>query len=492
MHVIVLAVALDKLGLEIPAHLGEDRAQIANRQLRQHVAAVFRDKDQMRMQRIDDVSACTDILVFRHLVKPETKCYFRRMILRGFRYKLNPTPEQEAAFRQHAGVCRLVYNLALEQRRDWFRHYERQTGAKLNYVAQAQQLTELRAAFDWIAAVSQTCQQQALRDLDKAFGNFFARRAKYPKPRRREINDSFRFQGREVETRRLNAKWSMARLPKIGWVKFRDTRPMRGALKNVTVARSANGWHIALACEIAHQAPANIRPAIGIDRGVANTLALSTGELLSVPASLEAIERRKRRAQRIVARRKRGSNRRAKQLRRVAKLSARIARIRADWNHRTTTEIAERFGCVVVEDLKIKNMTASAAGTVAAPGRNVRQKAGLNRSILNQGWFSFETKLAYKLDERGGTLAKVDPAYTSQTCSECGCIDARNRESQARFVCVECGYGAHADSNAALNILRRNTAYLRIEGLHKRPVEVRTGRRFNSPENPPASAGGRC
>jgi putative transposase len=492
MHVIVLAVALDKLSLEIPANLGEDRAQVADRQFRQHVAPVFCDEDQMRVKGIDDVPTRADIFVFRHLVKPKTKCYFGSMILRGFRYKLDPTPQQEAGFRQHAGVCRLIYNLALEQRRDWFRHYERETGGKLNYVAQARQLTELRAAFDWIAAVSQTCQQQALRDLDKAFGNFFAGRAKYPKPRRREINDSFRFQGREVETRRLNAKWSMARLPKIGWVKFRDTRPMRGTLKNVTVARSANGWHISFACEIAHDAPANIRPAVGIDRGIANTLALSTGELLSIPRSLETLERRKRKAQRVAARRKKGSKRRAKQLRRVARLSARMARIRNDWQHRTTRRIAERFGLVVVEDLKIRNMTASARGTIAEPGRAVRQKAGLNRAILNQGWFGFETKLAYKLAERGGTLEKVNPAYTSQTCPECGCIDTGNRENQARFVCIECGHEAHADSNAALNILRRNTAYLRIEGLHQRPVEVRTGRRFTSPENPPALAGGRC
>ena len=128
------------------------------------------------------------------------------MILRGVRYKLAPTAEQETLLRQFAGVCRLIYNLALEQRRDWWRHYERETGAKLNYVAQARQLTALRAEFDWIAAVSQTCQQQALRDLDQAFASFFAGRACYPSPRKRGINDSFRFQGREVEVRCLNAK----------------------------------------------------------------------------------------------------------------------------------------------------------------------------------------------------------------------------------------------------------------------------------------------
>ena len=414
------------------------------------------------------------------------------MILRGFRYKLAPTAEQEVLFRQFAGVCRLIYNLALEQRRDFWRPYQRQTGQHLNYVAQARELTVLRAEFGWIGAVSQTCQQQALRDLDKAFGNFFKGIARYPTLRRKNINDSFRFQGREVETKRLNARWSSARLPKIGWVKFRDTRPMRGALKNATVSLDALGWHISFACEIEHVAPANICPSVGIDRGVANTLALSTGERISVPPSLETIERRQRAAQRVAARRKRGSVRRAKALRRAAKLSARRARIRKDWAHKTTLDLARRFGTVVLEDLRIKNMTASARGTVEEPGRMLRQKAGLNRSILNQGWFGVETILAYKLEERGGYLCKVDPAYTSQTCSECGTVDRQSRENQASFVCRHCGFRVHADHNAAINILRRNAASMRMEEGHQLSGEVRTGRRLTPPENPPASAGGRC
>jgi putative transposase len=414
------------------------------------------------------------------------------VIHRGFRYKLTPTAEQAALFRQFAGVCRLVYNLGLEQRRDWWRQYQRQTGQHLNYVSQARDLTKLRAEYDWIAAVSQTCQQQALRDLDKAFGNFFVGRASYPTPRRKGVNNTFRFQGREVETKRFNAKWSAVRLPKIGWVKFRDTRPMRGICKNVTVALDALGWHISFACEIEHEALINICPSVGVDRGVANTLALSTGELLSVPRSLETIERRQRAAQRVAARRKRGSARRAKALRRVTQMCARRARIRKDWQHKATLDIARRFGTVVLEDLRIKNMTASAAGTVEEPGRMVRQKAGLNRAILNQGWFGFETILAYKLEERGGYLCKVDPAYTSQTCSDCGTVDRQSRESQAAFVCQHCGFRAHADLNAAINILRRNTASMRMEEGHKLSDEVRTGWRLAPPENPRLSSRGRC
>src|SRR5262249_23949835 len=148
------------------------------------------------------------------------------------------------------GVCRLVYNLALEQRRHWYRQFERRTGRRLNYVAQARELTALRAKFDWIADVSQACQQQALRDLDKAFGKFFARRASYPQPRKKGINHSFRCQGRDVEAKRLSGKWSAVRLPKIGWVKFRDTRPLRGTIKNATVTLDPLGWHISFASEI--------------------------------------------------------------------------------------------------------------------------------------------------------------------------------------------------------------------------------------------------
>lgn len=415
------------------------------------------------------------------------------MIHRAFRYKLIPTPEQETLFRQFTGVCRLVYNLALEQRRNWWRHYQRHTGGKLNYIAQARELTALRAEFDWIAAVHVTPQQQALRDLDRAYANFFAGRAGYPSPRRKGVNDAFRFQGREIEAKRLNGKWSIVRLPKIGWVKFRDTRPLRGKVQNVTISLSADGWHVAFACEIEHTAPSNDLPAVGIDRGVTNTLTLSTGEHLRLPASIAKIEQAKRRAQRTMARRKRGSTRYAKARRRVAALQARAARIRQDWRHKASLGLARSYGTVVLEDLVTRNMTRSAKGTVEVPGKKVRQKAGLNRAILDQGWHGFETVLAYKLEERGGHLCKVDPRHTSQTCSACGAVDRESRESQASFHCRACGFRAHADHNAAINILRRNTASMIVEEGHWLSVEAITTQAVVRPlGNPPASAGGRC
>jgi putative transposase len=399
-------------------------------------------------------------------------------IVRGFQYRLEPLPEQEATFRQFSGVCRLVYNLALEQKTIWGQKH------RFGYVAQAADLTKLRAEFDWVRAVYVSCQQQALRDLDRSFQNFFAGRASFPRPRRRGVNDSFRFPGREVVVKRLNAKWSAVRLPKIGWVKFRDTRPMRGILKNATVSSDALGWQVAFSCEIDHEASASLSDVVGIDRGVATTLALSTGELLNMPASLERVEVQKRQAQRIVARRKRGSNRRRRAQTRVARLQARQARARRDFHHRAALDIAKRFGIAVLEDLNAKGMTASARGTAETPGRNVRQKAGLNRAILSAGWYQFATILTYKMKERDGRVVSVSARFTSQTCAACGVVDARSRKSQARFACISCGHSDHADINAAINIKRRwNTPLLDVEGLHLLPYEASTGRGFAASEN---------
>jgi putative transposase len=475
VDVVVLAGARDKLGLEVATYLREDRGQVLDRQWGEHVAAAFGYEDQVRMKCRNDVPAPADL----HVAAPGTNLYALRMIARGFRYKLEPRPEQEALFRQFAGVCRLVYNLALEQRATWGRRH------RLGYGSQAADLTRLRAEFDWVRTVYVSCQQQALRDLDRAFANFFAGRANFPQPRKRGMDDAFRFPGREVEARRLNAKWSAVRLPKIGWVKFRDTRPMRGTLKNVTVNRDALGWHISFTCEIEHEALAPRPEIVGIDRGVARTLALSTGEMLSMPASLERTEARKRKAQLVVARRKRGSKRRLRAQRRVARLQARQARIRRDFHYRAALDIAHRFGVAVLEDLNTRGMTASARGTLAEPGRNVRQKAGLNRAILNAGWHQFATILAGKMEERGGQTVTVPARFTSQTCAACGVVDARSRESQARFVCVSCGHADHADINAALVIKQRaNSALLDVEGLHQRPYEASTGRDLKVSENP--------
>lgn len=397
------------------------------------------------------------------------------MTHRGYKYKLYPTDRQRTQFEQFAGVCRLVYNIALEQRRDWYRH------TKLSYPQQARELTQLRADVDWIRAVSQTCQQQALKDLDTAFQRFFGGSC-YPTPRKRGINDSFRFQGREISIQKLNAKWSTVRLPKIGLVKFRDTRPVQGRILNCTVSLHAGSWCVSFCAEVDDDTRDTIDGVVGLDRGVSTAIVTSNGEFIEAPC-LKNLNNQRKRAQRSLARKKHNSKKYAKARRRVARIAAKTARVRKHFLHVASTQLSRQYGCAVLENLNTKNMTKSAKGTVDAPGTNVAQKRGLNRSILEQGWQMFETMLEYKMRH----VEYVNPAYTSQTCSACGVIDKGSRKSQAIFHCTSCDHEMHADINAAINIKRRwNTPLLSVEPCDYAGVEAETI------PNPRSSGRGRC
>jgi transposase len=216
----------------------------------------------------------------------------------------------------------------------------------------------------------------------------------------------------------------------------------------VTMDR-AGRWHVAFAVIPAPvPAPGNGQ-VVGIDRGVAVSAALSTGELLHCPALAARERRRLRRMQRKLARSRRGSGRRGRVKHAVARLNARGTDRRKDWAEKVSTGIARRFDVIRVENLKITNMTRSAKGTRGNPGRNVRQKAGLNRGILGSGWGLLVRRLQ---DKAPGRVEKVKPHFTSQRCSACGQVDANSRESQPRFVCTACGFACNADVNAAINI----------------------------------------
>jgi putative transposase len=379
------------------------------------------------------------------------------VIQRAFRYRLYPTEKQAELMAATANARRFIYNLALEQRRDFHRQAARE-GFRLNYISQGREVTQLRAECDWLAAIHGTPLTQALRDLDAAFSGFFRGHSAFPRFQSKERHMGFRHKAKEISVRAVSDRWSMIRIPKIGFVRLRHTRPLRGEPISATFSRDALGWHVSVLCKIEHEAAPSTLPAIGIDRGVVSTVTLSNGEMLSTPC-VAVIERRKRKAQRVLARRTRGSKRYAKQRARVARLSAKMARTRGHWQHETSSNISRRFGFVALEDLNTKGMTRGGKG-----------KRGLNRSILQQGWYGFETKLAYKLEERGGALTKINPAYTSQTCSACGTIDSASRESQARFACQSCGFTENADVNAAINILCRSTAV--AEGSAYAPVEA--------------------
>ena len=400
------------------------------------------------------------------------------LVRKGNQFRLYPTVEQAQQMAQFAGACRFVYNLALEQREAWWR-----PGRRFSFAGQCREVTDLRASVDWLKAAPVHALQGALRDLDRAYTNFFAGRAGYPRPRRKGIDDSFRFPDpHQFSIERTGNSSGMMKLPKLGRVRFRGWHDLHGEPKNITISRKAGMWFASVQCKREADEPAASKlPTVGIDMGIAAFATLSDGRRIEALNAGKRALRSLRKAQRALARKRRGSNNRRKAIRRVAKIQTRVANARKDFLHKVSTTIAKSHGVVVVEALRVRNMSASAKGTVEEPGRKVRQKAGLNRSILDQGWGSFRTMLAYKLAERGGKLVEVDPRNTSITCTECGIIDKTYRISQSQFVCGDCGHEAHADVNAAINILakyrRGDTALKPVEGQRtKRPVEAGTTR----------------
>ncbi len=293
------------------------------------------------------------------------------------RYRLLPSPAQEAVLRDHCGHARYVWNLAVEQHCHWRPGRASAPG----YLEQCRQLTAARAGHPWLAAGSQTVQQQALRDFARAMAAFFdpANPAGRPSWRKAGRDEGFRItgrRGRQWDVRRLSRKTGQVWVPKAGWVRFRWSRAVPPGVKSYRVTQDRAGrWHVAFAA-VPEPVPApGTGQAAGIDRGVAVSAALSTGELLHCRALTGREQIRLRRLQRTLARAKRGSNRRGRVRRAIARLRAREADRRRDWAEKTSTDIARRFDVIRVEDLQITNMTRSGKGTRADPGRNVRQKA---------------------------------------------------------------------------------------------------------------------
>ncbi len=347
----------------------------------------------------------------------------------------------------HCRDARYVWNLAVEQQQHW------QPGRKVpGYLQQCAQLTEARAEYGWLRAGSQTVQQQALRDFAQTMRNFFAGTHRRPAWRKAGVHEGFRQVGMKPHhVERLNRRVGRVWVPKVGWVRFRPSRPVPEGVKSHRVTRDRAGrWHVAFARIPDPITGPGDGSVVGIDRGVAVSAALSTGELLHAPGLTPGESKRLTVLQQRLARCKRGSNRRAKTKQSIAKLKARESDRRKDWVEKTSTDLARRFDVIRVEDLDVRAMTRSARGTVAQPGAGVAQKRGLNRAISRSGWGRLVARLQHKAF---GRVEQVPAAYTSQRCSACGHIAPGNRKSQAVFECQSCTAGrCNADVNAARNI----------------------------------------
>nr|WP_298033493.1 transposase [uncultured Desulfovibrio sp.] len=365
-------------------------------------------------------------------------------------------PSKSRAGKPHAAFCRMfrfLWNKALALEKE---AYETE-GKRLGYHMLAGKLKDWKKEDDtfFLAEAHSQILQQALKDLDRAYKGFFAKRADFPRFKRKGVHDAFRYpQGFKLDEGNIRIL-----LPKIGWAGYRKGRGTEGTPKQVTVSLSAGKWFISIQTE--REVPESVRSsqsAVGIDMGLARFATFSDGSSIRPLHSFCKHEKKLAALQRKLAKRTKFSANWQKLKKRIQRLHRKIADVRNDFLHKLTTSISKNHALVVLEDLKVRNMSRSATGSVDAPGKSVRAKAGLNKSIPDQGWFEFRRQLPCKLAWLGGKPLVVPPRYTSQTCSRCGCVDKNSRPTQAKFKCTACGFECNADHNAALNILAAGQA----------------------------------
>lgn len=371
----------------------------------------------------------------------------------SYRAEIRPTPCQRQALLQHAGNARWAYNWGLRQHKE---AYEKWVGLGkpkkwdgwLNAISLHRNLNELKKAapedggVPWLYEASKAAPQEALRDLDRAFRNFLSGRAKYPKfkSRNRGIG-GFRLTGT------IKSDHRTIQLPVIGRVKFQPGEQGYlpwGKHAQVSVTEKAGRWFVSVVGPEAAEAGPNGKPEVGVDLGVARLATLSDGTVIENPKALSAGQKKIKRLQQEVSRKKKGSANRGKARAKLARAHARVRNVRRDALHKATTTLAKSHGRIVVEDLKVKNMTAGGGS----------RKRGLNRVVLDAAFGEFRRLLEYKGKLYGCSVEAVPPHYTSQRCSACGHVERDNRVSQSEFRCLSCGHEANADINAAINILR--------------------------------------
>lgn len=375
--------------------------------------------------------------------------------LQAFKFQLRPGGQQEREMRRFAGACRFVFNRALARQNE-----NHEAGNKyIPYGKMASWLVEWKNATEtqWLKDAQSQPLQQSLKDLERAYKNFFRKRAAFPRFKKRGQNDAFRY----PQGVKLDQENSRIFLPKLGWMRYRNSRQVTGVVKNVTVSQSCGKWYISIQTESEVSTPVHPSASmVGLDAGVAKLATLSDGTVFEPVNSFQKNQKTLARLQRQLSRKVKFSNNWQKQKRKIQRLHSCIANIRRDYLHKVTTTVSKNHAMIVIEDLKVSNMSKSAAGTVSQPGRNVRAKSGLNRSILDQGWYEMRRQLEYKQLWSGGQVLAVPPAYTSQRCACCGHTAKENRLSQSKFRCQVCGYTANADVNGARNILAAGHAVL--------------------------------
>lgn len=380
--------------------------------------------------------------------------------LQAFKYELKPNGQQMRQMRRFAGSCRFVFNKALALQKENY-----VAGEKfISYVAMSKHLTAWRNCEEtsWLKDAPVHPLQHALKDLERAYKNFFAKRADFPRFKKKGMGNSFRYP--DAKQFKIDAGNCRVFLPKLGWLRYRNSRDMLGTAKNITVSSAGGKWFVSIQTEREVGEPAHPSTSIvGVDVGIARFATLSDGTFFEPINSFRKQQARLAHYQRAMSRKTKFSSNWKKAKAKVTKLHQKISNTRRDYLHKTTTTISKNHAMVCIEDLQVRNMSKSAAGSAEAPGRNVKAKSGLNKSILDQGWFEFRRQLEYKQAWQGGQVVAVNPRNTSRTCPACNHVAAENRQTQARFACVECGFEENADVVGAINVLRAGHARLACE-----------------------------
>ena len=379
------------------------------------------------------------------------------IIRKAFKFQLKTNLVQENQLRRFSGCCRLVWNKALALQKSLL---DEKKGC-LNYNKMAGELVSWKNSpeLEFLKEVHSQPLQQTLKNLDKALKEAFNKKnpKRFPRFKKKGHGGSFRYpQGFKIDE--INSR---VYLPKISWVSYRHSRKMEGTAKNITVTESGGKWFVSIQTEQETEINQHLSSSIiGLDVGIAKFATLSNGDEFPPVNSFKTLQKKLAKEQHKLAKKVKFSSNWKKQKARINKLHIKIANIRKDYLHKTSTTISKNHAMIIIEDLKISNMSKSAKGDKQNHGKNVKAKSGLNKSILDQGWFEFRRQLEYKQFWNGGNIIAINPKNTSRKCAACGHIAAQNRTTQSKFECVACGHAENADINAAQNILAAGHAVL--------------------------------
>ena len=384
------------------------------------------------------------------------------LIQKAFKFRLKPNTQQRIQLAKTAGCVRLVWNKTLDTLQKAHEAGEKYSG--YNNICKELVSWKKSEDTDFLKEVHSQPLQQTQKDLDKAFKEFSKKRKGFPKFKKKNRDKGFRYpQGIKVENQKVF-------LPKIGWVKFQKSRAIEGKIKNATMTFHAGHWYISIQTEfekdVSEREVSSIeKDIVGIDMGVKNFATTSRGEFVEPLNSFKKHEKKLAKEGRKLSRKKKGSRKWILQKYKLQKCHAKIANVRKDFLHKLSSSISKNHAVVVIEDLKVSNMSRSAKGNSAQHGKSVKAKSGLNKAILDQGWYEFRRQLEYKQRWSGGRVIAIPPQHTSQKCFKCGHVAKENRKTQELFSCVECGASAHADVNAAQNIKAAGHAVLAREDI---------------------------